>query len=104
MIESTRQIGEHSSTERRYYISSLGADASEDVFEMIAVEGPEMSERDSTPGDWKSVIGQENEIRLLAQCWSREYRVEGGGLAAADALIAGCAKVRDDGKDAKVMP
>jgi predicted transposase YbfD/YdcC len=27
MIESTRQIGEHSSTERRYYISSLGADA-----------------------------------------------------------------------------
>lgn len=27
MIESTRQIGEHSSTERRYYISSLGGDA-----------------------------------------------------------------------------
>ena len=27
MIESTRQIGEHSSTERRYYITSLGADA-----------------------------------------------------------------------------
>jgi len=27
MIESTRQIGEHSSTERRYYISSLGSDA-----------------------------------------------------------------------------
>lgn len=27
MIESTRQIGEHRSTERRYYISSLGADA-----------------------------------------------------------------------------
>ena len=27
MIESTRQIGEHSSTERRYYIRSLGADA-----------------------------------------------------------------------------
>jgi predicted transposase YbfD/YdcC len=27
MIESTRQIGEHSSTERRYYISSLKADA-----------------------------------------------------------------------------
>ena len=27
MIESTRQIGAHSSTERRYYISSLGADA-----------------------------------------------------------------------------
>jgi predicted transposase YbfD/YdcC len=27
MIESTRQIGEHSSTERRYYISTLGADA-----------------------------------------------------------------------------